>query len=388
MIIPVKKYIFIGVNEDLEVFFERAQKKGFVEFINPTGKRGKELPDQQQKLVKAIKILGKMPKVKQAGLVKDLQPLKLANTVVQNKEWLERLYEEERMMKSEIARIMPLGDFSIDELRAIEQEGNKRVQFFCVKRSKAKKMTVPDELIYLNTEYDMDYYMSVSSCVESFPGMIEMHIDKSLSTLEKELSHVQDSIQNCEKELKEDCAYLDFLKEHLVHQLNRVPALPIQLVDEGHDGRGAHAAHLHQLDGALLDALRPVDHHQRGVHRGQRAVGVLGEVFVARGVEQVDDALLVGELHHRGGDRNPALLLHLHPVRGGVAGRFAPLHRAGKLDGTAEQQELFGQRGFTRIRVRNDRKSAPFGGLFGNAGHGTSAQKPRIVASSLRTKIS
>ena len=106
MIIPVKKYIFIGVNEDLEVFFERAQKKGFVEFINPTGKRGKELPDQQQKLVKAIKILGKMPKVKQAGLVKDLQPLKLANTVVQNKEWLERLYEEERMMKSEIARII------------------------------------------------------------------------------------------------------------------------------------------------------------------------------------------------------------------------------------------------------------------------------------------
>jgi len=28
MIIPVKKYIFIGVNEDLKQFFNRAQKKG------------------------------------------------------------------------------------------------------------------------------------------------------------------------------------------------------------------------------------------------------------------------------------------------------------------------------------------------------------------------
>lgn len=220
MIIPVKKYIFIGVNEDLQVFFERAQKKGFVEFINPSGKRARELPEEQQKLVKAIKILAKMPSVKQAGLVKDLEPLKLAKTVVENKEWLERLYEEERMMKVEVARLMPLGDFSIDELREIEREGNRRIQFFCVKQSKAKKMVVPDDLIYLNTEYDMDYYMSVSDRVESFSGMIEMHIEKSLSTLERELSHVRDSIKNCEKELKEDCAYLNFLKEHLIHELN------------------------------------------------------------------------------------------------------------------------------------------------------------------------
>ena len=32
-IIKVKKYLFIGVKEDVDTFFTRAQEKGFVEFL-------------------------------------------------------------------------------------------------------------------------------------------------------------------------------------------------------------------------------------------------------------------------------------------------------------------------------------------------------------------
>ena len=48
-------------------------------------------------------------------------------------------------------------------------------------------------------------------------------------------------------------------------------------------------ADLHQLDGPLLDTLGAVDDHERAVHRGERAIRVLGEVLVARRVQQVDD---------------------------------------------------------------------------------------------------
>jgi hypothetical protein len=41
-----------------------------------------------------------------------------------------------------------------------------------------------------------------------------------------------------------------------------------------------------------LDALAGVDDHDGGVDGGEHAVGVLGEVLVARGVEQVDHAAL------------------------------------------------------------------------------------------------
>ena len=77
---------------------------------------------------------------------------------------------------------------------------------------------------------------------------------------------------------------LDFIE-----QLDGRPAFAIQLVDEGHDGRVAHAADLHQLDGPLFDALGAVDDHERAIDRGERAIGVFGEVLVARRVEQVDD---------------------------------------------------------------------------------------------------
>ena len=63
---------------------------------------------------------------------------------------------------------------------------------------------------------------------------------------------------------------------------------PVPLVDEGEQRQAALAAHLEQLQRLGLDALGRVEHHDRGVGRGQHAVGVLGEVAVAGGVEQVD----------------------------------------------------------------------------------------------------
>ena len=74
----------------------------------------------------------------------------------------------------------------------------------------------------------------------------------------------------------------------LVHQLERVARRAVELVDEGEDGDAAHAADLEELLGLRLHALGGVDQHHRAVGGGQRAVGVLAEVLVARGVEQVD----------------------------------------------------------------------------------------------------
>ena len=95
------------------------------------------------------------------------------------------------------------------------------------------------------------------------------------------------------------------------------------------------------------------------VDRGQRAVGVLGEVLVARRVEQIEDAAVVIEGHHRGDDRNAALALDRHPVGAGRAAVALGLDLAGEIDGAAEQQQLLGQRGLAGVGVRDDREGAP-----------------------------
>jgi hypothetical protein len=158
----------------------------------------------------------------------------------------------------------------------------------------------------------------------------------------------------------------------VAHQVQRVEALAVVLVDERDDGGVAQATDLDQLFGALLDALGAVDHHQGGVDGREHAVGVLAEVGVAGRVEQVDlHGRRVGgqlrvrvlEAHHRGGDGDAALALHLHPVaRGRASGLLGP-HGAGQLDRARVEQQLLGQRRLAGVRVADDRKGAPAGDL-------------------------
>lgn len=220
-IIRVKKYLFIGVQEDIDTFFQRAQEKGFIEFISSKGRRSLDYPENVENLIKALKILRKQPAIGKAELTKDLDPEKLSTTVVENALWLEKLEEEVRLLKGEIARIEPLGDFDLKEIAAIEKETGRRVQFFCVKKARLKNIELDNALIPVGSEYDMDYFMTVSDQSRSFPGMLELHFEKSLSELQRERVIAEETITKCQAELKEDAAYIDFLKKHLMLALNQ-----------------------------------------------------------------------------------------------------------------------------------------------------------------------
>ena len=60
MIIDVKKYIILGAKEEIDRFFERAQKSGIIEFISPLTKRPIEVPIEIQHLYSAMRILRKL----------------------------------------------------------------------------------------------------------------------------------------------------------------------------------------------------------------------------------------------------------------------------------------------------------------------------------------
>ena len=151
----------------------------------------------------------------------------------------------------------------------------------------------------------------------------------------------------------------------LVQKAEDFAALAIDLVDEGDDGDVAQAADLEQLARLRLDALGRVDHHDGGIHRGQRAIGILAEILVPRRVEQVEgDGFPVArplERHDRGGDGDAALLLDLHPVGAGAAIGPARLDLTGKVDRPPFQQQLFSERGLARVRVRDDGEGAARG---------------------------
>ena len=128
----------------------------------------------------------------------------------------------------------------------------------------------------------------------------------------------------------------------LAQELQRLARRAVHLVDEGEDRDAALAADVEQLARLRLDSIRRVDDHHGAVGGGEGAVGVLAEVLVAGRVQQVDLPPLVGKLEDGRGDRDAALLLHRHPVRGGVALVLARADGPGELDRAPVQQQLLG----------------------------------------------
>lgn len=222
MIIPVKKYLILGAKRDLEVFFNRAQEEGVIEFIPPLARKFVEIPAEVQHLVDAIRILRKLPpKEPYYDASLDLKAAdEYARRIIDLKSEVEKCAEEKRLVEAEIQRVAPFGDFSIDDIDYIETQGKREIQFFCMKSDKAKIARFPDEIIYINTEYDLDYFIAINPELKSYPGMIEMRIDRPLGELRTHHIFVKESLHQLEAELKGFAEYLHFLQNALTQRLN------------------------------------------------------------------------------------------------------------------------------------------------------------------------
>ena len=110
-------------------------------------------------------------------------------------------------------------------------------------------------------------------------------------------------------------------------------------------------------DGLGLDALRGVDDQQRALARRQRPRDLVGEVDVARRVDQVQlvglavPPGLVEDADRLGLDRDPALALEVHRVE------HLGAHRA-RIDGVGQLEDPIGQRRLAVVDVGDDREVA------------------------------
>ncbi len=221
MIRDVVKYLILGTREDLDRFFHLAQEQGFMEFISISQKKSAEAPVAVQNLLQSIKVLKKQPHKDPYQGGGDLTlAMQLSERVIELKEDLEKLNEEKRVLETEKARVAPFGDFSMDDIAYIEKMGKKKVQYFCMKTSRREKVKTPDECLFIGTEYDLDYFISISSHTLNPPGMIEMRIDAPLGEIQNRLDFITDAIYRFEHELKDLATYLEFLQEIMVEELN------------------------------------------------------------------------------------------------------------------------------------------------------------------------
>ncbi|AMO50670.1 Hypothetical protein AKI40_4295 [Enterobacter sp. FY-07] len=141
---------------------------------------------------------------------------------------------------------------------------------------------------------------------------------------------------------------------HFIQQLHRIADVTVKFVHKRQDRRVAQTGDFHQLTRPVFNAFCGINHHQTAVHCRQRTVGILGEVFVPGGIQQVNETGFIRELHYGGGNGNTTLLFHLHPVGFCMLAGTTAFYRTGSLDRLSEQQHLFSDGGFTSIGVRDD----------------------------------
>jgi V/A-type H+-transporting ATPase subunit I len=221
MIIDVKKYLIMGVKEEIDHFFSVAQQQGIVEFIPPHAKKKIELPLEIQHLLSAMKVLRKLPLKKPYEGEEDLALAdETALRILDLKAEVERLAEEKRLLELEILRVTPLGDFSLEDIDFIEKEGKLHLQFFCNKSIKTPLIPLQEGMIYLSTDYDLDYFLAINKEPIASHERIEMRIDRPLGELQTHLGFIRESLHQLEAELKGYAGHYEFLHEFLLQRLN------------------------------------------------------------------------------------------------------------------------------------------------------------------------
>lgn len=215
------KFLFVGLEKDRQLFFMRAQEQGIIHFINPAQSVNKDLPEDVQQVISAIKVLRGLPPQEQEENFTRLDPDPIVKNILQLHEKNEQLQEEMRVLTIEIARIDVYGNFSLKDIDYIEKEGPCKIQFFvCRPNLYEDAEEQPEGLIFIANEHELDYYMAVNEHPVVYDKMIELKFDYSLGELKQKFAAAQEAHHQVDHQLKRYAKYNEFLHHILIDRLN------------------------------------------------------------------------------------------------------------------------------------------------------------------------
>lgn len=220
MRVDVKKFLFVGLEEDRALFFKKAQEMGMIHFIDFHAGKSRELPQELQNITIAIKILRGLPTTPQIESKNFLEADEIAHKIITLKEQLDNLNAETRVLNIELARIHVFGQFRLEDLAYIQKVGKRCIQFFFTREGVIPDEEIPENVFYVGSDHSMDYFFAINREPKSYDKMTEMHFERSKNELQARLAEVKKSHHETEKELKTFAKYHTFLHHALNEKLN------------------------------------------------------------------------------------------------------------------------------------------------------------------------
>ncbi|MBS0623400.1 MAG: hypothetical protein JSS62_02135 [Verrucomicrobia bacterium] len=218
MRIDVKKCLVMGPMSHQAAFFAQMQALGIAEFIGDSGHKSREMPLEVQSLIDALHILRQMVPVKQIVTADYKSAPMLAAAALEHNEHYERLKERRRVTEIELARLEPFGEFSIEQVRDLQQQTSLIFQFFVAKAE--AKLTIPPEMILISHVNELNYYVHIAQQRVVLEGFLEVVIDQSVQELKHQLAEINKEVDHIEMVLSALAHQKNLLKKGLIDALN------------------------------------------------------------------------------------------------------------------------------------------------------------------------
>ena len=144
---------------------------------------------------------------------------------------------------------------------------------------------------------------------------------------------------------------------HFVQEIKGVLTFAVELIDKNNHRNIAHATYLYEFFCLFLNPFGHINHYDDTIHSSKRTEGILGEVLVTGGIQDVYLMIFVSESQDRGSHRDSPLAFYFHKVGSSSFLDLVGLDCSCFLDSSPEEEQLLGQSRFSRIRVRDDAES-------------------------------
>jgi V/A-type H+-transporting ATPase subunit I len=222
MRVDVSKVLFIGVESERTLFFEKAQEKGLIEFISTIAARASQDPEIQ-KFAAAIKVLRSKPVVEQVENIPYDSAGSIAQKIIDEHSQLLKRIEEERLLELEIERVDFFGNFSLEDVAYIEKKGHVKFRYFYqIVQIDKQNDDLDDDLIYLGQEAGIQYFVSLDNTDKQYHNVNELKIEKPEGQLKADLEFTKNQIDSLDKSIKELARFNSFLHSALIERMNTV----------------------------------------------------------------------------------------------------------------------------------------------------------------------
>lgn len=218
--VELKKYLFVGADVDRLSFFKNAQELGIIEFIDPQSRPLEERDDQAHLFLHAIKVLRSLPTLSQKEVSDFSKAEPLSKKIVNYREEIERLEEACRLDRLEESRVAIFGNFSMEDIKFIEEKTSKKIQFFCAKKNAEIEDT--PELVKIASDGGLEYYFAINDAPKVYHGLAVIKIEATAQTYRNRIVENERKIDQLNDELKALACYNAFLHKALYRRMDQV----------------------------------------------------------------------------------------------------------------------------------------------------------------------